>query len=157
MSLPVNIAEAENHHFTSRTSRLLFPLPSALKDYENANWFFQKVRNAKAKNGGSWEAADEDVAMGNSWDYKQLGSEYEALGNFNFGMTGAAMGWGERFLLREAGRAQIAAKTSRPEWGTPGSRLNPSGGTGSFGDAPADQALIRRGYAYYVAGCTHSW
>lgn len=109
------------------------------------NWFNNMVRNAN----GRWM----DVVQGKSWDYKQLGSQYQSLGNFNFGMTGAALGVSERTLLREAGRAQIAAKTSRPEWGTPGSRLNPNGGTGSFGDDPNDQALIKRGYAYYVAGC----
>ena len=83
------------------------------------------------------------------WDYKQRGPEYRNFGNFNYGATGRALGVPGRVLLREAGRAQQAAGTSRPEWGDPGSRFNPWGGTGSFGDDPQDQPWIRRGFEYY--------
>lgn len=50
-------------------------------------------------------------------------------------------------LLREAGRAQIAAGTSKSEWGTPGYYI--FGGSGSFGDDPKDQTMIREGMKYY--------
>jgi hypothetical protein len=86
------------------------------------------------------------------WDYKQQRTypgQYEAGGNFNYGATGRALGLSERFLLREAGRAQQAAGTSLPEWGSPGSRWNPWGGSGSFGDDPGDQYWIRQGSQYY--------
>jgi RHS repeat-associated protein len=88
------------------------------------------------------------------WDYKQQGSIYENFGNFNYGATGISFGFGfsERTLLREAGRAQQAAGTSMPEWGDPGSRLNPWGGSGSFGDDPVDQMWIQRGISYSQNG-----
>ena len=105
------------------------------------------VRNAKGR--------VNDVRTGKSWDYKQLGSEYENFGNFNYGATGAAVGFSLRILKREAGRASLVAmeesKRKRYEelWGTPGSRLNPDGGTKSFGDDPKDQKWIERGFRYY--------
>ncbi|CAN7563105.1 hypothetical protein LJR232_003868 [Aquipseudomonas alcaligenes] len=58
------------------------------------------------------------------------------------------MGFPEATLLSEAGRAQQAAGTSRPEWGNPGSRINPWNGTGSNGDDPDDQTQIRNGVKY---------
>jgi hypothetical protein len=85
------------------------------------------------------------------WDYKQQGPQYRNFGNYNYGATGRALGLSERFLLREAGRAQQAAGTSRPGWGDPGSRLNPFGGTGSYGDDPVDQHWIGQGFGYYDA------
>jgi RHS repeat-associated protein len=85
------------------------------------------------------------------WDYKRKGKqgEYEAFGNFNYGATGAAMGiFSDRTLLREAGRNQIEKGNSKPEWGEPGSRLNPWGGTPPFGDDPEDQKWIKKGIEY---------
>jgi RHS repeat-associated protein len=81
------------------------------------------------------------------WDYKQDGQMYEDFGNFNFGATCKAFGFPEETCLREAGRGQRAAGTSRPDFGDPGSRLNPWGGTPPYGDDPADQAMIKRGMA----------
>jgi hypothetical protein len=98
---------------------------------ERLRWFYNQVRNK------------------GPWDYKQRGPEYQNFGNFNYGATGRALGLSEGLLLREAGRAQQAAGTSRPEWGDPGSRLNPWGGTGSFGDDPVDQFWIRSGFDYF--------
>jgi RHS repeat-associated protein len=100
----------------------LSPIPTAPPGVDiNANieeaarqrdvrWFYNQVRNK------------------GPWDYKQQGPEYQNFGNFNYGATGRALGLSEGLLLREAGRAQQAAGTSRP--GDPGSRLNPWGGTG---------------------------
>jgi len=109
----------------------------------NAGWFRNMVRNANGRVG--------DVRSGRSWDYKQIG--YADFGNFNYGATGRAVGFGGRTLLREAGRAQIQALTSRPGWGYPGNRANPRGGKSPYGDDPNDQTLIQRGIAYYEAGC----
>jgi RHS repeat-associated protein len=108
-----------------------------------SNWFYNQVKN------------------GGYWDYKQQGKRdgknYENFGNFNFGATGAALQiFSDRELLREAGRAQVAAGTSRPQWGYPGSRLSPYGGKAPFGDDPNDQNWIKKGIAYYRAkrrGC----
>ena len=89
-----------------------------------------------------------------AWDYKQQNSLYANFGNFNYGATGIAFGFGfsERTLLREAGRAQQAAGNSRSEWGDPGSRLNPWGGSGFYGDDPVDQGWIQSGISYYQNG-----
>jgi len=108
-----------------------------------SDWFYNQVRN------------------GGPWDYKQQGKrdgkDYEAFGNFNYGATALALRvFDEQTILREAGRAQIAAGTSRPGWGYPGSRLSPYGGKPPYGDDPADQAQIKAGFAYYkakVRGC----
>ena len=97
----------------------------------NPSWFYNQVKNK------------------GPWDYKQLGKQYEAFGNFNYGATGAAFGFSERTLLREAGRAQIRAKTSKPKWNKPGSRLNPFGGKPPYGDDPRDQELIKQGVKYF--------
>lgn len=83
------------------------------------------------------------------WDYKQLGSQYEAFGNFHYGATGAAFGFKDIFLLNEAGKAQVAAGTSRPEWGEPGPRFLPQLGTPPYGDDPADQYWIQLGIDFY--------
>lgn len=72
------------------------------------------------------------------WDFKQSGSQYEFLGNWHFGVIGAALGIPEVILLRMAGAVQIFAGTSTPEWGNP-LWLAP------YGDDPADQEAIRQG------------
>ncbi len=84
------------------------------------------------------------------WDYKQQGSLYEDFGNFNYGATGHAFRFGDRTLLREAGRANQLADPNRRNLGLgdPGARLNPWGGTSPYGDDPADQEQIQRGIDY---------
>jgi hypothetical protein len=106
------------------------------------NWFYNQVRNK------------------GPWDYKQQGKRdgrnYQDFGNFNFGATGIATGlFNETVLLAEAGRAQIAAGTSKPEWGYPPSFRHPRGQP-PYGDDPDDAAQIKKGVAYYDAvkrGC----
>ena len=93
----------------------------------NPFWFYNQVRNH------------------GPWDYKQQGQMYEDFGNFNYGAACKAMGFPEKTCLREAGRGQRDAGTSQPNWGDPGSRYNPLGGTPPYGDDPADQAMIQRG------------
>ncbi|MDH0864096.1 polymorphic toxin type 44 domain-containing protein, partial [Mitsuaria sp. GD03876] len=83
------------------------------------------------------------------WDYKQRGSLYQDFGNFHYGAVGRSFGFYDQVLLREAGRAQVAAKTSRPEWGfPPASRLDIYGGKAPFGDDPNDQRMIQDGIEY---------
>ena len=97
----------------------------------NPSWFKDKVKNK------------------GPWDYKQFGSKYENFGNFNYGATGAAFGFKTATLLNEAGKAQVAAGTSLPEWGTPGPRFLPELGTPPYGDDPNDQYWIKQGIDYY--------
>lgn len=86
------------------------------------------------------------------WDYKQQGAQYEKLGNFNYGVTAAAMGIPEQVALRAAGKAQHDAGTSKPEWGGP-TDLN----GGPYGDDPLDQEQIKKGYDYYNSGLWRVW
>jgi hypothetical protein len=79
------------------------------------------------------------------WDYKQRGSAYQDFGNFNFGATGYAAGFGP-ILLPGAGWAQSRAGTSKPQWGN-------WYGKAPYGDDPADQAMILAGMQYARCGC----
>jgi len=84
-------------------------------------WFYDKVRN------------------GGAWDYKQQGRQYEAFGNWHYGVIGTAMGIPKDTLRRLAGAAQLRAGTSdRTSWGHPL-------GQPPYGDDPADQDWINKG------------
>jgi hypothetical protein len=76
------------------------------------------------------------------WDYKQKGRQYAAYGNFNYGAVGLAAGFDEGVLLRAAGAAQVAAGTSKADYGSPV-------GAFPYGDDPVDQVMIEYGMAYY--------
>ena len=85
---------------------------------------------------------------------------FQSYGNFNFGATGAALGFSKDFLQRMAGWAQTRAGTSSsdPSFGTPG-WLVVIGGTAPYGDDPEDFAQIALGVEYYEAwakGCRPS-
>lgn len=103
----------------------------ATADGKTPFWFRDQVRNHQP------------------WDYKQRGREFQGFGNYNYGATGRALPLPTGILEREAGRAQVAAKTSKPEWGTPGPRIPPVFGGGSFGDDPVDQYWIAEGARYH--------
>ncbi|MFZ5670940.1 MAG: RHS repeat-associated core domain-containing protein [Pseudomonadota bacterium] len=106
--------------------------------------------NMRSARGMSPFAFRDKVKNNGPWDYKQDKSgDYEAFGNFNYGATGREVGFSSGILLQEAGRAQKAAGTSRPEWGNPGAPLLPGTGKGSFGDDPADQYWIQQGINYH--------
>jgi type VI secretion system secreted protein VgrG len=91
------------------------------------------------------------VRNGGPWDYKQINSGYQNFGNYNYGYAGTAQGIGGGVLLRQAGNAQIAAGTSRPEWGEPGTLG--FGGVAPFGDDPLDQMYISQGISDRSDGC----
>lgn len=84
-----------------------------------------------------------------AWDYKQQNTSstsYENFGNFNFGATGAAMGFPDQVLQRGAGWAQTRAGTSKSDWGSP---------LGKFphGHDKNDQEQIKSGIEYTKCGC----
>lgn len=87
------------------------------------------------------------VQYGGPWDYKQILPEYEPYGNWHYGVTGTAMGFGPQVLLRAAGWAQQRNDTSDPSWG------NWWDLSGPFGDEPSDQLDIRQGIHAYRTGC----
>ncbi len=104
---------------------------------------------------GSWNPFwfRRQVQNGGPWDYKQQDPAlFEHLGNFNYGLTGAAWGFPDRVLLRQAGDAQVDAGTSNPAFGRPGVTPLGIGATGSFGDDPRDQADIRAGINAHDSG-----
>ena len=89
------------------------------------------------------------------------GGKYSApdLGNFHYGATGKAI-WifTESILLEQAGNAQIAAGTSKPEWqqyktvitrGDSGMPYSTKVALPPYGDDPVDQDMIQRGFKYY--------
>jgi len=85
-----------------------------------------------------------EVKTGSPWDAKNLTgttiSKYDPVGQFNYDAAGGALGFGLTFLLKEAGRAQAPPENQTqkpPEWGDPGSRLNPWGGKPRYGDNPS--------------------
>jgi hypothetical protein len=88
---------------------------------------------------GAWVGL---VVEGGDWDYKKEGSQYEDFGNFNYGVTGTALGFPPDILLRGAGAVQKLTGTSKSEWGDP-ARSPP------YGDDPRDQEQIQAGIDYY--------
>ncbi len=109
-------------------------IDEALKNKGNNRWFYRQVDD----NG--------------PWDYKRQGDEFEDFGNFNYGATGAALGYTEATLLRMAGWNHARNNTRRPQHGVaaslPGAYVG-IGGMAPFGDDPKDQYWIRQGYRYY--------
>jgi hypothetical protein len=109
-------------------------ITEAEKNWWNPAWFYNQVNSR------------------GPWDYKRRGAEYQNFGNFNYGATGAAMGFSEDTLLRMAGWQQIHNKNSNPAWGSNSGEILSFlglGGTAPFGDDPEDQIWISRGYKYY--------
>jgi hypothetical protein len=77
------------------------------------------------------------------WDFKKFSKDdFEAFGNWHYGLVGRAFGWPRGVLSRMAGWAQVRDKTSRPEWGSP------LGGP-PYGDDPVDQQNIESGTDFY--------
>jgi hypothetical protein len=79
---------------------------------------------------------------GSLFDFKQLGHEFEDVGNFNYGAVCAAINIPDTLTYRGAGWAQIRADTSSSSYGSPY-------GFSPFGDDPRDQAMIQAGIDYY--------
>jgi RHS repeat-associated protein len=105
----------------------------------------------------------QDKQNGTHTIFTFMGNSYssEDLGNFHYGATGSATWFGNiKFLLTQAGAAQIAAGTSRPEWqvygpasfnkdGEPGYRYHGGQMLPPYGDDPEDQKMIKAGINYY--------
>lgn len=100
----------------------------------NLFWFRDQVRN------------------GAPMDYKQQHPSLQDFGNYNYGYTGSAMHVAADFLQRQAGVAQQAAGTSRPEWGSPG-LFGMFGGSAPYGDDPRDQTMMIQGMEDRRNGC----
>jgi RHS repeat-associated protein len=97
------------------------------------------------------------VRPGGAWDYKKGGNtQYEDFGNFNFGVTGTALGIDSATLLKGAGWAQTYLSTT-PGDGNPmdfvQGLIEILSGVGAsqppFGDQVGDQEWIKKGIRYY--------
>lgn len=82
------------------------------------------------------------------WNYKRRARHYENFGDFNYGATGTAWGFGPDTVRREAGRKQIEDGTSNREWQKP----SRAGLLPPYGDDPVDQYWIQRGIDYAESG-----
>lgn len=144
-------------------SNLLEMNISIAKSMWNLSWFRNIV-----KKGSDW-----DYKNNVSYIYGRLGDndklkflfqgeimEVQDIGNHHFGAVGKAFGlFPEEMMLRQAGKAQIADGTSRPEWQINGESTVTSPTTGSsstirimgspYGDDPRDQMWIKAGFTYY--------
>ena len=76
------------------------------------------------------------VRPGGGWDYKRIyGSIYQDLGNFNYGLTGASLGFSLGELMLAGGAiATIKGQTN----------------LGPFNDQWIDQYWVKEGYNYYI-------
>jgi Bacterial toxin 44 len=50
---------------------------------------------------------NQELNPGSEWDFKRLGSQYDAAGNFTFGAVGTALGYSPTELLNGAGLAKM--------------------------------------------------
>ena len=98
------------------------------------------------------------VQTGGPWDYKKHSQgQFEAFGNFNYGLVTSAMGVPQDISLLAAGVYQAISRSSKADWIFPAGAesLNP---TSPFfgpllqpphGDDPRDQANIAFGMVFY--------
>lgn len=77
----------------------------------------------------------------------QIVNPYEDFGNYHFGYMSAAMGVPEAIAVRGAGLYQkyVTPRAYKPQYGGPF-------GEAPFGDNPADQSMIKKGYDDYNRG-----
>ncbi|MGC4116149.1 MAG: PKD domain-containing protein [Myxococcales bacterium] len=120
----------------------------AKKHFQDEFWFASMVEDR-----GAWDY----------WGGRDGYEQYAPYGNFNYGATGAAAGFGESVLLRAAGGYQIYTDTlsrlprdsdGRPyiERGINYSQGWPWGDS-PYGDDPIDQPWIKLGIEYFY--CRH--
>lgn len=137
------------------------------RDMGIAKGMYNPVKFKKlVKNQGDWDLKnnkDYIYGLGNDnktkFNFNGKIMEAQDIGNHHFGAVACAFGFGEEFALRQAGAAQIAAGTSKPEWiiyekrdaiqppddlmVIPVKKMLPP-----YGDDSRDQKWIKSGYNY---------
>jgi RHS repeat-associated protein len=124
-------------------------------------WTFKNL----VKNKGDWDLKNNKktiYGLGNDgktrFVFQNKTMEAQDIGNHHFGAVANAYGFGETFSLKQAGKAQMAAGTSKPEWQKYERVMVGATGSGPvyshemvapYGDDPQDQAWIKAGYQYY--------
>ena len=107
--------------------------------------------------GGAWFLAQ--VRPGGPWDYKALGGQYTAFGNFNFGATCNAMGLSLEGCQRGAGAQAYGTAAMNLAFGSgkwtagPGNPIGspaPDGGMSVYGDQaiPVENQSVIAGFGY---------
>lgn len=125
------------------------PVPQAPEGASVANNIQEtQMRRGLTQDAGVWWV--NQVRPGGAWDYKLQTPDhklYDAFGNFNFGATGAALGFSPQVLLRAAGAASQLSEQG------PLSALWRQLTGQPYGEAPHDVDQIRAGIEYYQRGC----
>ncbi|MDW3197411.1 MAG: DUF6443 domain-containing protein [Cytophagales bacterium] len=126
----------------------------------------------KVKNKGEWDLKNNKNTIfglanhtkGEKTTFTFQGESMEAqdIGNHHFGAVGEAIGiFPQEFMLKQAGEAQMAAGTSRPEWQVYKEETRTTVNMGGvttykskvlqppYGDDPRDQKWIKAGFQYY--------
>lgn len=123
------------------------------------------------RNGGDWDLKNnKNTIFGlanhseakTTFTFNGQSMEAQDIGNHHFGATGKSVGvFSETFMLKQAGKAQIAAGTSKPEWQRFKTRTAVSPRTGAvstittnnllppYGDDPRDQNWIKAGFKHF--------
>jgi RHS repeat-associated protein len=111
-----------------------------------SNW---KINNPlyfrkQVKNGGDWDLKNTDQysskAYSDGFVFLSKHIERDAPGNIHYGYVGSAIFWStSKMLFKQAGRAQVLAGTSLPEWS----------GSPFYGDSPQDRYNINWGMSLY--------
>ena len=84
------------------------------------------------------------------WDYKRQGP-YDDFGNFNFGATGAALGYPDQVLLRGAGALKVLERSAKNQPAPPG--IGSPLGDYPHGNEPEKQQMIQAGIDYFKHHC----
>jgi len=124
-------------------------------------WTFKNL----VKNHGDWDYKNNNghiIGLGNdgktTFTFEGKTMESQDFGNHHYGAVGRAYGLPSTTLLIQAGKAQIAAGTSLPQWQrySTSISINPYGGSITsryilppYGDDPRDQKWIKSGFNYY--------
>ena len=127
----------------------------------------------KVRNKGDWDLKNDKnsiFGLGNdgktTFVFQGQSMESQDIGNHHFGAVAKAYGKfpSEEFILKQAGEAQIAAGTSRPEWQIYQEEIRYSFSKADtprqytvkvlqppYGDDPRDQKWIKAGFKYYLS------
>ena len=126
----------------------------------------------KVKNKGEWDLkntkntifglANHTKGEKTTFTFQGESMEAQDIGNHHFGAVGEAAGmFPQEFMLKQAGEAQMASGTSRPEWQVYKEETRTTVNLGGvttykskvlqppYGDDPRDQKWIKAGFQYY--------
>ncbi|WP_461788810.1 DUF6443 domain-containing protein [Pedobacter sp.] len=140
-------------------SNLLDKNVAIADDIWNPNTFRKLVKNR-----GDWDYKNDKkhiIGLGNdgktTFSFEGRTMESQDFGNHHYGVVGRAYGFPKETLLIRAGKAQMDAGTSLPQWqnyrttttSTPYGTNSSTFMLPPYGDDPRDQMWIKSGFNYY--------